>query len=630
MKKLLSLLFISFLLSVNISFGQSKEALISADYFGFDFWGINKSFWVDVYSQMAVDSFPFALVGTDAVNWHRVEPDPPVHGVHTYNWGVLDTLAYYTQLAGKKLDLGIRPASNWGTVYPADSLEICCGMSPILPDSLSDSIAWGMTAKQAWKEFVYHLVERYDGDDIGHPELAIDSSMIKTLMIGNEPEAKGHFFAGADVDPGGSIHALNEIFELIYDTAKYANPNIIIVRGKSNPGYIFDDKPGTSVVYQRRQDFFDSLRADFEYGANYYDIFAINYNDHYTSLAEYTQWLQSNMAASGVHKSFLVGDARTSLFPRDNNYPDSLQLLPGIYDTAFYSALENPMHPNYLANKKIQQADEAMQSIKKVMQAISTNQFQISLQPVYSTLSLDSSLQGNRKNMWHYSGFFDPYIYETEASLSLAREPVYWAMKELANILIGANKQMTIFNMGNNIYAYQFNKPSINNPMIIWHENNKAVDSTSGLRMRNQDTIADLSSYIYTPYARVQYFTTIVDEFGEAVIIADTIVKSSSVLINEMPIILYPVSNSSVQNENTSDKVNSVFPNPCTGTVFISFLEILKNVDIEIYNTLGQRVKTKSYKNSQRINITLPEQKGTYFIRINADKELSTYRVLKE
>jgi len=232
MKARITLFFIvlSFILVNKSVFAQfENDTIITSEYFGFDFWGVNKNFWAKVYIQMETDSFPFDLVGSDAINWQKIEPTPPVNGVHTYNWGFTDTLMWYTQMAGKKLDIGIRPLSNWGTVLKADSVPLTdwsLVMSPILPDSLSDTTSWGMTAKQAWKEFIYNFVERYDGDAVGHPALPIDSNMIKTLTMGNEVEAPGHFFASNHLNPQGTIAKYKEIQYI--SVCKYVSPQMFI------------------------------------------------------------------------------------------------------------------------------------------------------------------------------------------------------------------------------------------------------------------------------------------------------------------------------------------------------------------------------------------------------------------
>ena len=64
--------------------GQSTKDTFDSQFFGFDFWSSNVGFWGEVYHQMDNDTFPFELVGSDAVNWQKIEPYPPQNGIHNY------------------------------------------------------------------------------------------------------------------------------------------------------------------------------------------------------------------------------------------------------------------------------------------------------------------------------------------------------------------------------------------------------------------------------------------------------------------------------------------------------------------------------------------------------------------
>ena len=620
------------LLLINKSlFAQHQnDTIITPEYFGFDFWGAGKTFWAEVYAQMENDSFPFNLVGSDAINWQKIEPNPPVNGVHTYNWGAVDTLIWYTQTAGKKLDIGIRPLSNWGTVLKADSVPLsdwALVMSPILPDSLSDTTNWGMTAKQAWKEFIYNLVERYDGDAVGHPALPIDSDMIKTLTIGNEVEAPGHFFPGKNLDPQGTIAKYKEIQYLVYDTAKYANSNLVVVRGKSNPGHIFDDKAVFDTVYNRRQEFFDSIMVDLDYGPDYYDIYTFNYNDHYTELLGYSNWVKTQMSMRGYSKPFMVGDARTTLFPRDNFKTDSSKFMPSIY-TFDDTLLIDTNSANYEQLKLQWRKDKVQQSIKKLAIAGSMNMYQISLQPVYVVTDFH---QGNpRTYMWMYSGFFDPYIYDQTEDLALAREPLYWSCKMFANEVMGAKKQTEDLNLGSHIYAYKYIKLTGDNPIIIWKENHFDIDQNTGLLKRNQDTIVNMSSVITSQYVRIKHFITEVDNNGLPVNIEDTIVSVNSVPINEFPVFLYPSNVSSVTYSKINKISFDVYPNPTIADYIFIKTDYHNGFNLKIIDVNGKTIISKKCNGTVNKIDLFNIQKGSYFIIINYDNNTISKKILIE
>ena len=610
--------------------GQTaRDSIITEDYFGFDFWGINKSLWIDVFMQMENDDFPFGLVGTDAINWQKIEPEHPENGIHKYHWEPVDTLMRIAQMAGKKFDIGLRPLSDWGTVLPASEVpyaDWALVMSPILPDELSDSEVWGMTARKAWQEFVFALVERYDGDSEGLPDiLEPGSSLIKTLTMGNEPEAPGHFFESEQLDPQGTVAAYKEIISLVYDTVKVANPNIIVARGKSNPGHIFDDMPDMTSVYDRRPAFFDSLSVDLQ-TANY-DLYAINYNDHYTSLLGYVDWVREQMADNGYSRGFMVGDARCNLFPRDNFFTGNRKIMPSIYSEQD-TFLHDPSSANYPILKKQWQRDKVQQTIKKLTIAAATGQSQISLQPVYLPSAFE---QGDtRTYMWMYGGFFDPYVYENTNSLALAREPLYWSLKKFVQAVTGANKTAIAIDVGPNIYAYRYQKEGSDAPVVIWHEDIFEVDANTGLLKRNQEAVVDLSGVFSSSLVRMSRFFTEVDAAGLPLPVTDTVVDVHEVPLDEFPVMLYPESSVAAAFSSSTVPDISIFPNPAASTLFVQ-TKIQGQFTASFVNLKGQIVKKITLSgNGGVIAVDISDiPVGFWFVLFEKDGALISRKVVK-
>ncbi len=588
--------------------GQSTRDTFDSQFFGFDFWSSNPAFWSEIYTQMEADSFPFDLVGSDAINWHKIEPNPPQNGVHQYNWEALDVYMYYTQEAGKVLELGIRPASNWGTLVKAEDIDNwALGMSPILPDELSDTLHWGMTAKQAWYEFIYNLVERYNYDNDESDAPWLNRALINTIIIGNEPEAPSHFF-----NYGGSMQALHEMLKITKKAIEDAGGDVILARGKSNSGRLFDDSPDMATIMQRGGYYLDSLMADFELGGDDYDVFAINYNDHYTQLPAFVDWLKKEMNKRGFEKPFIVGDARTTLCPRDNYYNGDDHILPPVYSREFMQIMENPDDPRYENTKDILQRDEVMQSIKKIIMAAYTGQQHISLQPVYSNL-VSSEPMENRKYMWYYSGFFDPYIYE-EYDLAAAREPVYWAMKQLANQLIGSDRKVERISLGENDYVFRFNKNG-DSFFIAWHEDNSAVDNATGLRKRNQNSIINLQQYITESSVRIKHFTEKTDENGLPESIPDTVMNTKNISFDEFPVLIFPENSTSTTRAEKENMDIKIYPNPFSDYIFLE-MENSSQATFKLIDFTGKIVKSGVF-DSNRINIFTGDlQEGIYFLEI--------------
>ncbi len=71
-----------------------------------------------------------------------------------------------------------------------------------------------------------------------------------------------------------------------------------------------------------------------------------------------------------------------------------------------------------------------------------------------------------------------------------------------------------------------------------------------------------------------------------------------------------------------------ISPNPTTGQVYIQN-ENLNDIQIYVYNTLGQKVLKTELKSSNQFEFTLPESNGVYFIDVVGNKEHKTYRLIK-
>jgi len=109
------------------------------------------------------------------IGWGYVEPNEPIGGQHSYNWGGPD------YLFGKAANAGLTPMvviggnPPWASSYdcePTPDKPLCCG--PIHEDHLEDFAA-----------FVHALAERYDGDDIDD---APGAPVVEHWEFYNEPD----------------------------------------------------------------------------------------------------------------------------------------------------------------------------------------------------------------------------------------------------------------------------------------------------------------------------------------------------------------------------------------------------------------------------------------------------------
>lgn len=72
-----------------------------------------------------------------------------------------------------------------------------------------------------------------------------------------------------------------------------------------------------------------------------------------------------------------------------------------------------------------------------------------------------------------------------------------------------------------------------------------------------------------------------------------------------------------------------IYPNPTNDQVVLQFDQANTDAKIEVLNTLGQIVYT-SQINSMQTTITLPREKGVYFIKVNTDKGITLHKVIKQ
>ncbi len=596
------------------------DTLITSQFFGFDFWTTDVDFWMETFEQLQEDSLQFGLVGVDNLTWNVVEPDPPDKGVHHYDWQVLDTAFRAVAEASQMLELTIRPVSDWGTIVPVDAMtgDACCWMSPIKKDADSDTEAWGMTAHEAWHSFVFNLVERYDGDGLDDAP-GIDRKVIRHLMLGNEPEAPGHFFLN-----GGSVGAYHQMLQATFDAAKTADPEILVVRGKSNFGNVFDDAPDSATVLaeRNRAGFIDSLLKSLDAGGEHYDLFGINFNDHHTGLEHITNWLSSEMSQRAFANPFLVADARTTLFSRDNS--DDSAILPPRYPAEFMQILDDPSHAEYSARKKVQQADEVRQSISKILWALATGQRAISLQPIIGPLDPEYS-HGDKRYMWLYAGLFDPFVYETTGDLREAREPVYFAVKQLMDAVIGASSTVEKLQLGENVFAAKLTRRD-DDLLFLWHEDPFVLDEAKLVR-RHQEITVDVRGVFADELVRVRSFVTELDSENQPVFRESLLTPANAVPIDEMPLMVEPpalVSSVSSRAGTLPSQLTLYqnYPNPFNPTTKIQFfLPRSGHVSLKIFNIAGQEVvslvNTRLSKGSHTYVFEAGELSiGVYFFQI--------------
>ncbi|MEX0996037.1 MAG: BspA family leucine-rich repeat surface protein [Flavobacteriaceae bacterium] len=72
-----------------------------------------------------------------------------------------------------------------------------------------------------------------------------------------------------------------------------------------------------------------------------------------------------------------------------------------------------------------------------------------------------------------------------------------------------------------------------------------------------------------------------------------------------------------------------VYPNPSSQEFNLKFNKAYQQIDVEVYNVKGQKVFNQIYGNTDSIELNFQEGIGVYFLKVNADNQLSTYKLVK-
>ena len=74
----------------------------------------------------------------------------------------------------------------------------------------------------------------------------------------------------------------------------------------------------------------------------------------------------------------------------------------------------------------------------------------------------------------------------------------------------------------------------------------------------------------------------------------------------------------------------SIYPNPTTDSINIDFSSPQTDIQLRIYDALGQLVFDKRYTQRDLIQVVLPQVSGLYLLELQTDKGSAAFRVMKE
>jgi hypothetical protein len=296
----------------------------------------------------------WAKTRLEAFAWGRIEPEPPVAGVHTHDWALTDAMVREYQGAGF-LDIQsyLQPLSPWGSVSDA---PLDNDPAP-RPEHLDDYRAW-----------VGALIERYDGD--GHADMPGLLAPVRYWVVGGEWTG---FWGSADAE--GYLATL----EATAEEAQAAYPE---VRLGAIPFYLWDvfegNEPSEAQIAERLADpnpIGRNPAAGIEVILDHpglFDFVNVHSLGDYTEIAPLLRWLRAEMAERGYERPIWIDDAFPASFLANVTwpafYPVTAENRQAVLDLLLDVArLEEPAHTEAAAWLYAYTASGA---VKKVVTAV--------------------------------------------------------------------------------------------------------------------------------------------------------------------------------------------------------------------------------------------------------------------
>jgi hypothetical protein len=413
-----------------------KGATIEKEFFGID---AAPSRRLDILrgSLKVFDELGVGLLGRNSLAWEAVEPRAPRKERHRYRWERLDAEFKLYHDAGFALQVVLISRSRWGTVVSSKKMPGRAAGSPPKPKHWDD-----------WGEFVYQLVERYDGD--GHRDaFAMKRPLIKILSVQGEVEFYGHWKKW-----GGTPQNYHRLLEFTSRYAKRASSEILVARAGVSVGALADTAPSFETIgrliardrdSRRIKDFIDHSLTHTES----YDLFALHTNRDYTGIEPFVRFIRSEMKKHGNVVPIFIEDASSIYAARGREEfakPENLELV------RLYGVLkEGKRGKGYRAARRRILEHQAILTVKKSALALHSG-----VEGIMLTGYMDSLKSPAMQFL--YGGLIDTRLYREGNDLEAALKPAYHALKMFLSRAIGSDRRVRRLDRGEDIYAFEFSK----------------------------------------------------------------------------------------------------------------------------------------------------------------------------
>lgn len=433
-----------------------------------------------LYSQTGATwiKFPF-------VSWNIVQPkeDGP------YDWRYVDSVVKNYQEYDFEIFMQTICNAEWA-VEPKESPGTGLFVArPPREGTLNDPNKY----RRAYADFIYAVVERYDGDGIDDmPGL---QKPITHLEIESEAQHEGYWQVPSEKDP---IEEYIKLLEIAYKAAHNANPDVVVILNGINFGDIFDD--GTMYTYDELlqkvndtfphypvvKDFYNSGYT-FIYETlkmnDYYDAVEFHYNQNYKAAYGVTKFIRNVMLENGSVKPIWAGDALiansfVTKVPIAFNHP-----YPRMENKIFF-ALDDPKNPYHNKAWEWHLREQSANLVKKIMVS-----FEVGLSGIMAANEFDWKDHDVNTGNWRFGGFYG-ILDKNLDGIPLGKRPVFYQYKYIIDTLGLSPESVERIDMNDdNTYVYRVVLEDGLRVFVAWYE-----DPVAEKQILEADTMEDFIS----------------------------------------------------------------------------------------------------------------------------------------
>jgi hypothetical protein len=372
-------------------------------------------------------------------SWGDIEPQPPVNGKHTYQWGFADRLILEYQRAGfRHFHVYVKSMSRWASSKPVKLVG--GGSSLPKPEYLED-----------YRAYLRALVRRYDTN---HPD-HVPGLLYPVEYWEIEAEWGTGFWQG-------TIEEYLELLKVAYPTIKEANPRAKVIliglflagvfEGHPNPGDIPTTVAGLPAQRRRiSQQYVADVRKLLAH-PELFDVVEFHSLSDWSEISGMARFLRQTMRERGYEKPIWVGDVNYTASPLVfwgiPVPPYTEKHKPAIEATL--QAVANPRHPRHAEATAWLRAEQSKGLVKKVVLAMAEGMAGINIGNLK-----DEGLFALVRGITGTVAFQG--LIETKGNPPQPgeRRPAYHALTLMARKLAGFS-EVTPLELGRGVYAYQF------------------------------------------------------------------------------------------------------------------------------------------------------------------------------